>query len=250
MRLFLTILVIANVIIVCAQTTKPLIDKGDKFFSKGDYKSALQNYQEAEKITPKDAKIKYRIGHVFMSLGNDAKALQYLDEAYREQPNVDPDIEYFLGLALQANYHFNRAIQHFSSYKSKVKRMSLTADHKIRECKLGDSLMNHPILCAIKILEWPVNSIYRDYGPTLPQDESELIFTSARDTANTDKKYQEFFEDVLVSEHQGDQWTTPKKISPRINDTFHDAAIYLTPDGKTIFSITKKGMEISINLLW
>ncbi|HCW08056.1 MAG TPA: hypothetical protein DGG95_11905 [Cytophagales bacterium] len=223
------------------QTLKSYLDKGDRFFGRGDFRSALQNYEAAEKMAPKDAKTKYRIGHVYLSLSNEVKALPYLEEAFKLQPDVDPDIDYFLGIALQANFRFYSAMEHFKKYKSKNKKMSLIAEHKIRECHLGDSLINHPLYCSIKVLEWPINSIYQDYGPALPADESELIFTSARDTSNFDKKNRTVFEDVVVSKRNAGEWSAPEKISPRINDTFHDAATYLTPDGKTIFLYYEKG---------
>lgn len=226
---------------VSGQTVKAFLDKGDRFFGRSDYKSALINYEAAEKMAPQDARIKYRIGHVFLSLGNEVKALPYLEESFKLQPEVDPDVDYFLGIALQMNFRFYAAMEHFKKYKAKNKKMSMVADHKIRECKLGDSLMANPAYCTVKVLEWPLNSIYQDYGPALPADESRLIFTSARDTSKFDKKNRTVFEDVVMTTRQHDKWSVPEKISPRINDTFHDAVTYLSPDGKTIFLYYERG---------
>src|SRR6478609_10800083 len=105
-----------------AQELKPLLDKGDKFYSKGDFKSALDNYFAAEKINPTDPKIKFKIGQTYLSAGEEVKALPYLEEAYQKQPNIDPDIDYYLGLALQATSHFNRAVDHFTKFKVKNKK--------------------------------------------------------------------------------------------------------------------------------
>jgi len=103
--------------------------------------------------------------------------------------------------------------------------------------------MANPVLCVIKVLEWPINSPYQDYGPALPADESQLIFTSARDTSKFDKKNRSIFEDVVRSKREaGGGWSVPEVISPRINDTFHDAVTYLSPDGKTIFYTMKEAM--------
>ncbi|GHM98519.1 hypothetical protein WSM22_00090 [Cytophagales bacterium WSM2-2] len=224
-----------------AQSAKVLMDKGDKLFGKGDLKAALDNYEAAEKIAPTDPQIKYRIGHVFLFSGAESRSLAYLENAYKSNPNIDPDIDYFLGLSLQANFEFKRAIEHFKSYKSKNKKLSLVAEHKIKECTFGDSLVSNPILCNIKILEWPLNSRFQDYGPVMPADESVLIFTSARDTSKLDKKNTTVFEDIVFSKKENNKWTIPEKISPRINDTFHDAVTYLTPDGKSLFLYYEKG---------
>src|SRR6478609_4609469 len=117
---FLLIFVMSSSI--WAQELKPLIDKGDKFYSKGDFKSALENYFAAEKISPTDAKIKFKIGQSYLSAGEEIKALPYLEEAYQKQPNIDPDIDYYLGLALQATSHFKRAVDHFAKFKAKNKK--------------------------------------------------------------------------------------------------------------------------------
>jgi outer membrane protein OmpA-like peptidoglycan-associated protein len=241
MRLLLSCLLLLGFSSVFGQNLKAFLDKGDRFFGRGDFKSALQNYESAERIAPSEAKVKYRIGHVYLSLGNDVKALPYFEEAYKLQPNVDPDIDYFLGTALQMNFRFFSAMEHFKKYRLKNKKMADMVDFKINECRLGDSLMNNPVYCHIKVLEWPLNSIYRDYGPALPSDESYLIFTSARDTLKFDKKYGVVFEDVLITRKQGSAWSVPEQISPKINETSHDAVTYLTPDGKTIFLYYEKG---------
>jgi Outer membrane protein and related peptidoglycan-associated (lipo)proteins len=226
---------------LCSQDLKELLERSDKAFSKGDFKTALDGYFDAEGKLPSDPKIKFKIGQTYLSAGSEHKALPYLEEAYRQIPTIDPDIDYYLALALQANSHFNRAIDHFKKFKSKNKKFSTIATHKIQECQLGDSLMRHPVLCVIKVLEWPVNSPHQDYGPVLNQSEDHLIFTSNRDTLQVDKKYRVFFEDILSTTKSEAGWQSPRKLSPNINDQFHDAATYLTPDGKTIFLYYEKG---------
>jgi outer membrane protein OmpA-like peptidoglycan-associated protein/tetratricopeptide (TPR) repeat protein len=244
---FLSSVGIAAFIVICstlnalAQASKPYIEKGDKYFSKGNFKLALESYFEAEKVDSQEPKIKFKIGQTYLSIGTETKALPFLEEAYRKQPAIDPDIDYYLGIALQASSHFKRALEHFEKFKVKNKRFKTIANHKMQECRLGDSLMRHPVLCVIKVLEWPINSIYQDYGPVLNSAESHLIFTSARDTLQVDNKNRVYYEDIMSSTKKGDTWQVPAKISPTINDQFHDAATYLVPDGKSIFLYYEKG---------
>ena len=226
---------------VSAQDLKTLLDKGNKYYSKGDFKAALESYTAAERIASSDPKIKFKIGQTYLSAGSEQKALPYLREAYEKDPLIDPDIDYYLGLALQASSQFNTAIDHFKKFKQKNKKFGTIANHKIEECTIGDSLMRHPVFCTIRVLEWPINSPYQDYGPMLNTDESILIFTSGRDTLQIDKKFKVLYEDILSSKKEGDNWQVPQKISPNLNDPFHDAATFLTPDGKTIFLYYEKG---------
>ncbi len=201
----------------------------------------FKNYQAAEKLASNDpvTQIPYRSYLSFFRC--EARALPYLEEAYRLKPDVDPDIDYFLGLALQSNLRFYKAIEHFNKYKNKNKKLATIAEHKIRECKMGDSLMANPVLCTIKVLEWPVNSPYQDYGPILPADESQLFFTSARDTSEVDKRNKLIFEDVVVSVRRSGKWSVPQELGSKINDMYNDAATYLTPDGKDIFLYYERG---------
>jgi outer membrane protein OmpA-like peptidoglycan-associated protein/tetratricopeptide (TPR) repeat protein len=224
-----------------AQELKALIDAGDKLFLKGSFSQALDSYFAANQKAPEDAKVIFKIGQTYLSAGAEAKAVPYLERAYRQQPNVDPDIDYYLATALQATSHFNRAIDHFKKFQEKNKKFTTIARHKIEECKFGDSLMRHPVLCNIKILEWPVNSRFQDYGPVLNSDEDKLIFTSGRDTTKTDKRYNTYFEDILMSSKNGETWSVPERLSANVNDQFHDAATYLTPSGKTIYLYYEKG---------
>lgn len=244
MRLPLTLIFVVLYLNMSAQDIKSLIDKGDKAFGKGEFKNAIESYFAAEKLDGNSPKIKCKIGQTFLSTGSEVKALPYLEEAYKQQPDVDPDIDYYLGLALQANSHFNRATEHFKKYKQKNKKLANIADQKIKECTLGDSLMRNPVLCTIKVMEWPINSPYQDYGPVLTADESVLVFTSARDTTlleKVSKAKQVLFEDILLTKLVDGAWAVPQKISENINDTFHDAATYLTPDGRTVFLYYEKG---------
>lgn len=224
-----------------SQDAKTLIEKGDKFYAKADYRQALENYSLAETKLPGDATIQLKIGQTYLSAGQEAQALPYLENAYRKNPNVDPDIDYYLAEALQSNSHFGRAMDHYKKFKEKNKKLSTIALHKIQQCHLGDSLMRHPLLCSIKILEFPVNSPFQDYGPLVNEKEDLLIFTSARDSSQKDKKFNTLFEDILSTRLAGETWDVPQKLSDKINDQFHDAATYLTPDGKTIFLYYEKG---------
>jgi outer membrane protein OmpA-like peptidoglycan-associated protein len=218
------------------------VDKADKLFLKGSYGAALTQYRLIEKNQPSNPKIKFRIGQVFLSIGQDSKALPYLEEAHRLNPAVDADIDYYLGMALQANAHFSRAIEHFKKFKKVNKKLIDIADHKIAQCRIGDSLKSNPVNCLIKVLEWPINSMYQDYGPMLNEEENELIFTSARDTVQKDKQQNVLFEDILISKiDSAGTWAVPERISSRINDDFHDAATYLTPNGRTIFLYYERG---------
>ena len=241
MRIYLIISFLLITSFAFGQDAKALVEMGDKYYAKGSFTQALDSYFLAQDKKSTDPKLFFKIGQAYLSAGAEDKALPYLEKVYRQTPNIDPDLDYYLALALQANSHFTRAIEHFKKFHAKNKQFATIAKHKIQECQFGDSLMRNPVLCIIKILEWPVNSQYQDYGSVLNQEEDQLIFTSARDTLQADKKHRIYFEDILSSFKQGGNWNVPEKLSPNVNDQFHDAATYLTPNGKTIFLYYERG---------
>lgn len=226
---------------VLAQPAK-LLEQADKLLSRGEVNKALEMYQKLEPQMPNDARLQFRLGVAHLSTRSKFLALPYLERAHAANPAVDADIDYYLGVANQLHLHFNTAIRHFDEYKKKNKRLTAIANHKIRECQLGDSLMRHPVLCHIKVLEWPINSPFQDYGSVFNEQGNQMIFTSARDTSQVDIRYKDtFFEDVLISRKTDDSWSTPTKISSKINDVYHDAVTYLSPDGKTILLYYERG---------
>lgn len=224
------------------QISKSPLDQADKLFARGEIERALEIYQQLGSKNPDDPKIQFRIGLSHLSSDSKFDALPYLERAFEANPSVDADIHYYLGMAHQLHAHFNRAIRHFEEYKVKNKRLATIANHKIRECTLGDSLMRNPVLCIIKVLEWPINSPYQDYGSVFNRDETELYFTSARDTTKTDLRFRNtYFEDILKSERRNGEWSVPGKISSNVNDEYHDAVTYLSPDGKTMLLYYERG---------
>lgn len=217
-----------------AQATKKLMDQGDKFYAKQDFIKARTAFQAAEKIDPNDAKIQLKIGLTYLSSSPKFQSLNHLERAYKLDQAVDPDIHYYLGVSNQLNFHFKKAQKHFELYKERNKRMAPICDHKIEECKRADSLMNTAVSAIVKVMDWPVNSPYDDYGPLLNATEDKLIFTSARDSSFFDRRTKTLFEEIFISELKDGVWSVPQKISNNINNQFHDAAASLTRDGNTL----------------
>lgn len=225
---------------VFAQNTKALIEKGDKSFARKDYENALTTYLEAIKSAPDDAGLNFRVGLCYLHTEKKAKSLAFLQKAYTTKPDVDLDIDYHLGLAYQSNHEFTKAIQHLEDFKKKNKRLAEIADHKIFECKIGDSLSHHPAYVEIENLGPVINTSFHDYSPLVKDNGNTLIFTSNR-TEDMVMKSGLVFEDIYVTHFEDAGWSKPKKISENINNKYNDAAASLSPDGKTLFLYYEEG---------
>lgn len=224
-----------------SQSLKELNDKGDRLFARKDYEGALKFYQEAIKIDSNDASSNFRVGVSILHGEKKGQAVKYLEKAYRIKPEVDEDIDYHLGMAYQNSHQYGKAINFYESFKRKNKKLSEISDHKIAECKIGDSLSHHPAYVVIENIGGVVNSNFHEYSPLLGDDGNTLIFTSNRSTDDYQVKSSTNYEDIYITHRAGSGWDTPQKISPNINIKFNDAAASLSADGKTLFLYYEEG---------
>lgn len=242
MRYFLLTATLALILLQgFAQDQKALIAAGDKFYSKKDYKNALDSFLAAQALNPDDASLNFKIGLAYLYSETKSKAASYIDKAYRLNPAVNPDIDYHLGIAFQNTNEFKKAIEHFERFKKKKKELGSIADERIAECHIADSLSQNELNVIIENLGQVVNTEYNDYSPIISADGNTLIFTSNRTDDPARAKANANFEDIYVTTRQGNAWSAPKLISSNINIKYNDAAASLSPDGKTLFLYYEEG---------
>ena len=237
----ITVCLIICAFVAFSQDQKALIAAGDKFYSKKDYKNALDSYLKAQEINPDDAYLNFRIGLTYLYSETKSKAATYIDKAYRLNPAVNPDIDYHLGIAFQNTNSFKLAIEHFERFKKKRSNLASIADEKIAECHIADSLSQNELNVIIENLGPGINTPYSDYAPIISADGNTLIFTSNRTEDPARAKANANFEDIYVSYKNGNKWSEPKLISENVNIKYNDAAASLSPDGNTLFLYYEEG---------
>ncbi|HEX8040888.1 MAG TPA: OmpA family protein [Chryseosolibacter sp.] len=223
------------------QALKEQLAKGDRFFAKKDYANALKYYREALTLDPDDAGLNYKTGICYLNGENASQAAFYLEKALRLDPQVDPFIHFHLAMAYQADYKFAMASEHFLAFKKRNKKLSGLANEKIRECHIGDSLMQIPVNAEVHALGPEINSPFAEHSPLITPDGRTLIFTSTRSADDYAIKSGTNYEDVYVSHRDGDGWSAAQKIGPNLNVRFNEAAVSLSPDGKTLFLYYEEG---------
>ncbi len=223
------------------QSTKEMQSQADKFYSKKDYKKALELYLGMLNNNPDDAAINMRIGLCYLYSETKSKAAQYISKAYRLNPSVNDDIDYHLGMAFQNTNEFLKAIEHFQAFKKKKSNLAEIANKKISECRIADSLSHYELNVIIENMGLGINTRFHDYSPIISGDGSTLIFTSNRSDDERAIKEGTNYEDIFISRKDGSSWSVPKKISTNINQKYNDAAASLSPDGKTLFLYYEEG---------
>lgn len=224
-----------------AQDLASLLQKGDKLFGKKDYPNALKTYLEAYKLAPDDAATNFRVGVSYLHADTKSKALPYLEKAYELNASVDEDIDYHMGMAYQYNHKYAKAIDHYTAFKNRHKSLSEIANHKIAECEVGDSLVQHPTYVAIENFGPEINTEFHEYSPLISEDGTTMIFTSNRSDDETKVKMGTNYEDIYLTHRTESGWSAPQKISANINIKFNDAAASLSADGKTLFLYYEDG---------
>ncbi|MDN5214607.1 OmpA family protein [Fulvivirgaceae bacterium BMA12] len=218
------------------QGYKKLIKKGDKFYQKGYFDEAAEHYKRASDIIGGNVAIDYRLGMAYLEGSFKHEAMTYLKKVFDEFPEYNPDLEFYLAQAYQFSNNFEKALDHYLSFRPKAYDKFII-DQNIKQCNMGIEYVNNPKEVKIENLGSVVNSESHDYAPLISADESTLIFTSRRKGSNDDQLASDnnYYEDIYISRKSNGQWTTPEKLGENINTPYHDAAIAFAPDGKQVF---------------
>ncbi|MCO6499309.1 MAG: PD40 domain-containing protein [Vicingus serpentipes] len=207
------------------------------------YRKALPLIYKAYKFNPNNAELNYRIGRCYLQ--NPVfkeEAIPHLEKALQLNPNVAPDIHFYLGEAYHIKMEFDRAIKEYTVHQGSLsgknpEELELVTK-RIEECKTGKKLVAAPVRVFIDNFGNTVNSKYPEYGAIISADESIMMFTSRRNTSTgADKMVDgavDYFEDIYITTKVGGKWTTPENMGKPINTDGHDATTAVAPDAQSM----------------
>lgn len=206
------------------------------------HKEALPILFEANKFNPDNAQLNYRLGRCYLASSiYKEECLPHFQKAQKLNPNVTPDINYYLGIGYQLTMQFDKAIAAF-----KIHRSILTGkdpieveetEKRIRECEMGKKLVAKPVRAFIDNFGNVINSKYPEYGAIISADESVMMFTSRRNTTTggaVADGLNEYYEDIYISTKADGKWTTPQNMGTNVNSEQHDATVAVAPDAQSM----------------
>lgn len=225
---------------------------GDEEYEKGTvfYKEAVKYYAAANEFNPNNALLNYKLGKCYLASIEKQKALPHLKKALELNPNVDPEIFYYLGKAYHLAMEWDDAITNYSKYQKTAMQMQDPEAMEevkllIQQCYDGRELVKTPVRVFIDNLGPNVNTQFNEYGPVISADESVLIFTARRPNSTggkIDPYLNETFEDIYISNKQEDgTWSIAENLPKPINTDNHDANSGVSADGQKF--IIYKGNE-------
>ncbi len=216
--------------------------QGMEVFDFAHRKQAAELFILAVQANPKNAKAQLMAGRSILLAIQRQQSLDYFRRAWRLDPNVDPDILYYLGQAYHYSEKFDSAIMFYDRY-NKILARSLNFDkankindvnRKIFECRNAIVYMEHPVDVTIVDLQEDINSEYPDYAPTINENETLMVFTSRRPGNNSNDRVavdHEYYEEIFITEKKNGVWEPARNPGPPLNTGYHNASVNLSPDG-------------------
>lgn len=222
------------------------IRTGDSYFFDGKdelIEEALSHYLKAQEFNPHSSMLNYKIGVCYLYSYNKLQSLSHFQFVEKVNPEIDPELDFYLGQSYQLWGEFEKAIGYYEKYKLTLDpndtEQLFYLDKKIKESKTGIQLMENPVRVWIDNLGDSINSKYSEFSPVISADNKVLFYTARRPdsyggkTDNTGK----YFEDIYYSRREfAEEWQAAKNIGEPINTISHDATVGIAPDGRSLFT--------------
>ena len=201
-------------------------NQGMEVFGFAHRKQAAELFILATQTNPKNAKAQLMAGQSIMLSVQKEKSLSYFRRAWKLDPQVDPQILYFLGQAYHYSEKFDSAILFYDRHirilarsldYEKSKKIE-EVNRKIFECRNATVYMEHPVDVSTVNLQHEINSEYPDYAPTIDKNENVMYFTSRRPAENSNDRVavdHEYYEEILMVEKKDGVWGPAINPGPR-----------------------------------
>lgn len=216
---------------------KSLLKEADYYYKITDYVSANKIYLELYKADTNWVDLNYKIGVcLFKSGDNKEMASTHFAKAAIGQYN---EARYYLAQCYHFQNRFDEEIELLKRYKSYLDKKEIPdsdIDRTIEIAKRAKDMMSRPFEITIENMGTVINTKFPEYVPLINADESMLIFTSRREGSTGEKldPYNQYFEDIYISDKIGSKWGPPESIGTNINSETHDACVGLSSDGNTL----------------
>ncbi len=211
------------------------ISDADMNFDDGNYEVALKQYLKVYKKFKTDVKVNYRIGFCYLNTNYDkAQALPYLLFVDSVKNGDFQTLQFDLAKAYFHKHDFDKAKEHTKKYLSsktlKTEEMA-DLDRFMEMCTSAKSMMAKPLNVSFVNLGNKVNSPQDDFIPFITEDETFMVFSSARKYNND---YQQFIRGVYFSSKTDGSWQLAKAAGTKINSDENVESVGINKDGSLI----------------
>ncbi len=234
-----------------------------KLFEEEEFAQALPLYSQLLSLHPQESEYYYKYG-VCLLYGDrrdTKKPIKYLEIA-SHNPDVPPEVYYYLAYAYHQNYRFSEAINFYTLFKQKTSSSKkFNVDQQIQMCQNGQLLLTS--IKDIYVLEKrEVNS--KDYFRSYNDQGfgGKLLLKPEEFKSKTDRKKKDntiiflcdtgkiiYFssfgdntgnKDIFTSHQEPNgNWSKPTRLRNNINTLFDEDYPFVLPNGHTLYFCSK-----------
>lgn len=233
------------------EKAQELIAQGNEFVynvenPNNTFKAAIIELDKAYKFNPKSSEVNFMLGNAYLYTNEKYKALPYLEEAVKLNPEVNDFSDFYLGMAYQLKEDFTKASKHYTKFEANSKSKQIESLGKMlekrqKECKYGIELTAKPVRAWIDNLK-SVNSSNDEYSPCISTDGATIVFTSNRENGHKKNEVGEYDGDIYVTEMDDNgKWTSPKSIGSPLNTENDETVTMLSYNGTKMLIYKNEG---------
>lgn len=204
-------------------------------FEDGNYEVSLKQYLKAYKKFKTDVKVNYRIGFCYLNTNYDkAKALEFLLFVDSVKNGDYETLKFDLAKAYFHRHEFDKAkelAKAFQGSKTHSAETLAEIDRFMEMCMNAKSLISKPLNVTFVNLGNKVNSPQDDFIPFITEDETFMVFSSARKYNND---YQQFIRGVYFTQKKEGVWQLAKTAGSKINSDENEEAVGINKDGSLV----------------
>jgi outer membrane protein OmpA-like peptidoglycan-associated protein len=213
----------------------------DKFFKKYSYIKAIELYKEALKNGDDSEHVLTRLGDCYYNNSNSEKAANWYHKALQKYPKINPEYiyKYIQTQRSLGNYEETK------TWLAKFNEVQSRDSHNnsiVSDLSIYDELSSTDRVC-VDIKNLDLNTPYSDFGGY--ENNNRLFFASARSETNIYGKksygwngqpFLDLYQASITINNDVKELSNGKFINAiGINTIYHEAAVAITNDGKTIY---------------
>ncbi|MBI9068083.1 MAG: OmpA family protein [Salinivirgaceae bacterium] len=175
---------------------KKTFKNAERYYRKGagTYDEALKYYMNLYTYNSESHALNYKIGICYLWTSNKKASLEYF---LKSSPEVAKDYYLALGRSYQYNLMFNEAKESYSQHLNSLhpwlqNDAKSYIDQLSKECDISAEIMQDSLSAYVINLGPVINSYYDDYGAILPENDTNIYFTSKRPEVEPNRRVSRF----------------------------------------------------------
>lgn len=205
-------------------------DKAQDYLIANNYEQALLFLQEAVKADPGFQFAFVQLADINRRLKLYEQAKQNYTSAIALGGNLEPRLYYgFAEVGIYTGDYTNalkNINQFINTYKGSDPDFLNRAKKYLKDCEFAIDAVKHPVKYEPVNMGAEINSVHRDYFPSVTADGSQLIFSR---NINSN-------EDFFIASRKDKSWSNPVPLSENINTSkYNEGAQSISPDGMYLF---------------